>query len=85
MQSLKTHRHVYVPVLSHCWQILLLLFPSITFLKNSDFVLYEFLKIIDNSRQLHEQHLIILVKFFRTLQLFLTISDVVLGNKCINS
>ena len=52
-------------------------FPSMNFFKNSDFVLDEFLWILENSH-VHEQ-------FFRILYSFLRISDVVLMNSCMNS
>ena len=55
------------------------------FFKNSYFVLDKFLRILENSQQVHEQFSRILVKFFKILYSFLRISDAVLENSCMNS
>ena len=60
-------------------------FPSINFFKNSDSVVDEFLRILENSQQIYEPFLIIIVQFFRILNSFLRISNVVLNTSCMNS
>ena len=55
------------------------------FFKNSYFVLDEFLRILENSQQVHERFFRILYSFFRILYSFLRISDAVLKNSCMNS
>lgn len=62
-----------------------ILFPLYELFKNSDFVIDEFLRIIENSQQVHEQLLIILLKFFRIFIHFFRIFNVVLKNSCMIS